>query len=171
MKQIPQKCNFYLYKVETHAEIKPKILSGISSMGVHSLVEFDQKLCNSDWHLSSNYNRPYLQHVEEVINQHLDKLTQTASIPANSKLDFNNYWFQQYAEGDYHDWHIHKNSVYSNVYYVDLPQSAAKTTFRCGEEEFSVDVEEGYILTFPSCFSHCSKPNKASTKTIISFNY
>jgi hypothetical protein len=171
MKQIAQKCNFYLYKVDTHAEIKPKILSDIASMGVHSLIEHDQKISNSDWQLSRNYSRPYIQRIEGLISQHLAKLTQIANIPTNSSLNFNNYWFQQYAEGDYHDWHIHKNSTYSNVYYVDLPQGAAKTTFRFREEEFSVDVEEGYILTFPSSFLHCSKPNKASTKTIISFNY
>jgi hypothetical protein len=171
MNIISQKCNFYVYKVNNHSQLKPKILLDISSMGVHSLIEDGQKISNSDWHLPRSYSRPYIQHIQELINRHLNKLMQISGIPSNNKLTLKNYWFQQYAEGDYHDWHIHGDCVYSSVYYVDLPQGAARTTFKYAEETFTVDVEEGCILTFPSCFSHCSQPNKASTKTIISFNY
>jgi hypothetical protein len=160
-----------MYKVDNHAQLKKKILAAISTMGTHSLIDHDQKISNSDWHLSPNFARPYAAHIDGLITNHLNKLMQASGVSENDKLSLKNYWFQQYAEGDHHDWHIHGGCVFSNVYYVDLPKNAAKTTFKYGSEIFSVDVEEGYILSFPSCYSHCSKPNEASTKTIISFNY
>ena len=39
------------------------------------------------------------------------------------------------------------------------------------DKEFDIDVQEGDILTFPSSYLHCSKPNKSDfTKTIIGFD-
>jgi uncharacterized protein YjlB len=38
-------------------------------------------------------------------------------------------------------------------------------------EEFTIDVEEGDILTFPGSVIHCSKPHQSNDiKTVVSFN-
>jgi hypothetical protein len=171
MKRIPQTCEFYLYDVPDHAELKEKILRGISDMGSHSLVEGQEKISNTDWHLGSGYDRPYFNHLIPLFNAHLTNVMDLSGVPKHTPLTLNNYWFQQYAEGDYHKWHIHQNSMFSNVYYVDLPEGASKTSFSFAGESFEVDVKEGQILTFPGCFLHCSKPNPVGVKTIISFNY
>jgi len=61
--------------------------------------------------------------------------------------------------------------LYSNIYYLDLPEGTSKTTFKFIDKEFEVDVEEGDILTFPGSMLHCSKPNTSEhTKTVIAFN-
>jgi uncharacterized protein YjlB len=171
MKQVIQNCPFYLYKVPNHIELKKKILKAIADAGIFSIGLPDQKIFNTDWHLPPNHNRPYFEHIHPVIQKHNAELIKTTGVPADSGLDLKNYWFQQYKEGDCHGWHIHGGAVFSNVYYVDLPNEAVKTTFKNGEETFEVPVEEGHILTFPACFLHCSKPNKADIKTVISFNY
>jgi hypothetical protein len=171
MKQIIKPCLFYLLDVPDHAELKPQILSGIKSMGVHSLEEEGQKISNTDWHLSSNYDRPYYLVLKKLWDTHVPAIKRIADIEKECIFNLKNYWFQQYKEGDYHEWHIHDNVVFSNVYYVDLPNGSSMTSFKMGGEEFEVPVKEGQILTFPSCFSHCSKPNKVGTKTVVSFNY
>jgi hypothetical protein len=171
MKQVPQSYPFYVYDVPNHTEVKQRILNGISSMGVHSLVEEDQRIANTDWHLSVNYLRPYYEELKNILSAHTQALNLEAKLPEAISLNLRNYWFQQYAEGDYHGWHIHENSIFSNVYYVNLPTGAAKTSFKVAGKEFEVEVAEGQILTFPSCFLHCSKPNQVGTKTVISFNY
>ena len=60
--------------------------------------------------------------------------------------------------------------MFSNVYYVELPDGAAKTSFLVGGEELSVEVEEGCILSFPTTLLHCSKPNKGGRKTVVVAN-
>ena len=171
MNAIEQKCYFYTYEVPNHSEVKNKILEAIASEGVFSLEVSDQKIFNSDWHLHANHNRPYVQHFYPVIEKHVQKLTETVGMPPNINLSLRNFWFQQYKEGDCHGWHIHGSAVFSNVYYVDLPDGAAKTSFKVDGKEFEIEVSEGQILTFPSCFLHCSKPNPTGVKTVISFNY
>ena len=170
MKQIPQTCEFYLHDVPNHAEVKHQLLDGIRAMGTHSFIEGLDKISNTDWHLKPDCYRPYFQHLHPIVTPHLRTIGQRVGVPEGI-LNMSGYWFQQYLEGDYHGWHIHENSVFSNVYYVDLPEGASKTSFKLGGKEFEVPVKEGQILTFPSCFLHCSKPNSAGIKTIISFNY
>ena len=31
-----------------------------------------------------------------------------------------NGWFQQYTNNDFHDWHLHTEVNYTNVYYLEL---------------------------------------------------
>lgn len=171
MKTIPQTCDFYLHKVPNHLALKEQILVSISNMGRHSLEDKNQKIFNSDWYLPSSFPRPYFEHIRPTIETHLQEIKQSVNGSTTNALTLQNYWFQQYTVDDYHDWHIHEMSMFSNVYYVDLPQGASKTTFKYREKTFDVNVEEGHILTFPSCFAHCSKPNQAGVKTVISFNY
>jgi hypothetical protein len=169
MNKIPQTCEFYTYDVPNHAELKEKILKGISDMGAHSFVEGLDKISNTDWHLKPDTYRPYFPHLHPLLVAHVRRVGQLVGVP-EGVLNISGYWFQQYAQGDYHGWHIHENSVFSNVYYVDLPEGASKTSFSLGGKEFEVSVKEGQILTFPSCFLHCSKANSAGVKTVVSFN-
>ena len=172
MKQIPQTYPFYIYDVPNHAEVKPLILNGIQSMGTHCIMDAYQRISNTDWHLSPKRERPYVKYFMPIVDTHLPALLQSSNLfGVATELRLINYWFQQYAKDDEHNWHIHELSTFSNVYYVDLPAGASKTSFKVGNEEFEVEVVEGQILTFPSCFTHCSKPNKSDTKTVISFNY
>ena len=172
MKQIPQNYPFYLYDVPNHAEVKSAILNGIKSMGTHCVIKERQQISNTDWHLSPQLERPYIAYLAPIVEAHLQILLKSSNLfEVEPDLKLANYWFQQYAKNDKHDWHMHEYCIFSNVYYVDLPAGAAKTSFKVGGKEFEVKVSEGQILTFPSCFPHCSKPNKASTKTVISFNY
>lgn len=170
-KTLTKECLFYVYDVPHHTAIKPKVLAGITVMGTHSVVEGDQQISNTDWYLSGNYLRPYRGELQNTFDLHINFINEIAGIPKNSLLELGNYWFQQYSQGDFHDWHLHGDSVFSNVYYVDLPDGASKTTLAMNGIEFEVDVAEGQILTFPSCFVHCSKPNKTAVKTVVAFNY
>jgi hypothetical protein len=169
MKQVSQSYPFYVYDVPNHLEVKTQVLDSIRNMEVHSLVDDGQRITNTDWHLGREYARPYYFHVKELFDTHLRDVLETAGLP--DVLALPNFWFQQYEEGDYHGWHIHPDKVFSNVYYVNLPTGAAKTSFKVAGKEFEVEVTEGQILTFPSCFLHCSKPNQVGTKTVIAFNY
>ena len=172
MKQIPQSYPLYLYDVPNHSEVKPLILESIKSMGTHSIIKEGQQLTNTDWHLAPKCRRPYFDHLKPVTDAHMQTLMQEANFfEMEFPLAITGCWFQQYAQNDYHTWHVHEGSIFANVYYVDLPEGAAKTTFKVSGKEFEVEVMEGQILTFPTCFIHCSKPNLVGVKTVVSFNY
>jgi hypothetical protein len=86
-------------------------------------------------------------------------------------LSVYNYWFQMYSKGDWHAWHNHLGANFSNVYYLNLPEGAAKTTFKILGKEFSIEVKEGQVLSFPGIVNQCSKPNPSEEpKVVIAFN-
>jgi hypothetical protein len=149
--------------------MKPLIMSAIASMGTHSMVESTQSISNTDWYLPATHARLYWPHVLPSI-EHQAKEILASLYDQEETMQVSNYWFQQYKEGDFHGWHIHGACTFSNVYYVDLPDGASKTTFRIKGKEFEVDVKEGQILAFPSYYPHCSKPNTRGVKTSIAFN-
>ena len=166
-KKLPIETNFWVSSTNNHGEIKPKILDAIASMGEHSLIEAKQKIFNTDWHLNSNYARPYWSIVFPLVAQHHKNIEDCFS--GNEEIKTQNYWFQQYKLNDHHDWHSHA-TMFSNIYYVSLPQNSV-TTFSFNKKEFTIEVQEGDIVTFPSVFEHCSKPNTTQEiKTIISYN-
>ena len=145
---------------------KEELLRLIESMGVFSYSDKYQRISHTDWHLSSRFERPYFNIVKNAVLEVINK----GSPITNEELYINNIWFQQYEANDFQDWHVHGDSLYSSVYYVELPPNT-KTSFREQDKEIQLDVEEGDYVVFPSCLRHTSKENKSGMrKTIISMN-
>ena len=169
-------CYVYVSDVFNHTHFKSIILNSIKNYGIFGMYtgerDLDQSIFNTDWHLSDNLhskNTEYSCIINNIIFNHNKALSHF--LRYEDPINCGNIWFQQYRKNDFHGWHRHKRSVFSNVYYVDLPNNAIKTSFRLLGKEFSVEVKEGQILTFPSFIEHCSKPNLFNNiKTVISFN-
>jgi hypothetical protein len=171
MQILDQQSAFLKFKFPQHSELKTKLLELINMMGIHSMIEEPvQCVSNTDWHLSPSVNRVYYPLIQPVIEFYNEEIKNVLHLPRN--LVCSNFWFQQYKNQDYHDWHVHPNCLYSSVYYLDLPEGTSKTTFKVLGKEFEVAVDEGDWLVFPGSTVHCSKPNKSEKiKTIIAFNF
>ena len=152
-----------------HSTKKEQILDAILSVGVCSVKQIkNYSLSHTDWHLSEKWGRPYWPLVEDEIKKHIEEISKICN-GGNCLID--SFWVQQYKDEDYHDWHFHGNTMFSSIYYVELP-TETQTTFRFLNQEFFIECKEGDIITFPSYLSHCSKPNKSgSRKTVIAFNF
>lgn len=166
---------FFIYKVENHEEIKKSVLSEIKNMGTYCFKDKGQIISNTDWHLNNNFNRTYINPIGSLLMDHCKEIQNIfiEPMPEDNKfiVEVSSIWFQQYEHLDFHRWHYHGKCTFSNVYYVELPDDGAKTSFRLFNKEFEIEVKEGQILTFPGCFVHCSKPNQSKKrKTVISFN-
>jgi hypothetical protein len=84
-----------------------------------------------------------------------------------------NIWFQQYGEKSVHNWHVHTECQWTNVYYLQLPENCPKTEILdpISKKIVVLDVNEGDICCFPSYLIHRAPCNKSKeTKTIISWN-
>jgi mannose-6-phosphate isomerase-like protein (cupin superfamily) len=169
MIEILQRLPFFITDVKEHVKLKKRLIENFDAMGTFSYIDVAQKISNTDWHLGSGFSRPYYDLVQPIFQSVCKDIQKKMHYP--DPLDVTNYWYQKYNQGDSHKWHVHKNSNFSSVYYVSLPEGSAKTTFKVLGEEFSVDVKEGQILSFPGMVPHCSKPNLSEEpKIIISFN-
>jgi hypothetical protein len=162
----------FITKVKEHDSVKPELLKIINSADKFSHTWSGGRITNTDYHLSN-------KHSEKIANaywgifrphafQHMYQLCDFFNI---SNLTIEAYWFQEYYFGDQHGWHTHGGSMFSNVYYLSLPDGACKTTFRVFGEEVEFEVAEGDIISFPSYMEHCSKPHKGQQpKIVIAFN-
>lgn len=165
-------CSFFKTVVKNHKEIKDTILNEINKIGIHSVYNCEERLYNTDFYIDVNTKRVFKQNLSNIILPIIQSHNTALSKKIDVKdIELDNYWYQQYKKNDFHKWHLHRFCVYSNVYYVNLDQSSSRTTFKHLGIEFSIEMEEGEILTFPSFYLHCSHPNQSDNiKTVIAFN-
>lgn len=110
---------------------------------------------------------PFLQSV----TPHMDTMCQQLMM---GRWDISEAWFVEYEKNNYAQWHVHPKCMWTNVYYLSLPEESPITTFLSlpsGEEIEVCNIEEGMIVSFPSAAIHCSRPNQSDIpKTVIAFN-
>lgn len=155
-------------KFSKHCELKEKILKDINMAEAENIKSIDTNISRCDWNLTfekswTNTLIPYLE--KEVIEIYKSL--------GYEEVMFYNIWFQQYSTGGNHNWHVHTECQWTNVYYLDLPDSCPKTEiFDPITGNITIlDIEEGDLCCFPSYVIHRAPLNNSDkTKTIISFN-
>jgi hypothetical protein len=167
-------CPIIVTKVKEHSLIKAKLLELISDENSYAIQETfvnnTDKISNTDWNFSEDTSRQYIKFIQPI----LIECATEAFKPFNPEgLVFGNFWFQQYNANDTHGWHVHKNCHWTNVYYIELPDTSLKTQVQTITRNTIIDFEasEGDLVSFPSFLYHRSPVNvSAQRKTIISFN-
>ena len=49
-------------------------------------------------------------------------------------------WFQQYNVGGFHDWHVHPRCHFTNVYYLELPDTNLVTEIKNMASDAKLDL-------------------------------
>jgi len=159
--------SFYLINSIENYKFHNKIILDLIERTTKS--KFDD-ITYTDWDISPDIHRPYLDYFVNLIKPKLEKITTFLNFKECNLL---NTWFQQYYTNDLHNWHHHADCNFTNVYYVELPDPNYKTELYdiINNSVIQLDVKEGDIVTFPSYINHRSKENLSDKrKTVISFN-
>ena len=157
---------FIINKVKEHNNIKKNILNLINKIPNNTY----ENIFHTDWNLPADYKREYLEYSFNYLNPYLKKISDFLHM---KKTIIHNAWFQQYKKENFHEWHVHAECNYTNIYYLEMPNKNFKTKILdiLTKEIINIDVVEGDLLTIPANFLHCSEIIKTNeTKTIISFN-
>ena len=108
----------------------------------------------------------------EWFNLFKDKVLKQFSLWFIKKHEAENFfcehcWYQIYKKNDFHETHTHKGTNFTNIFYLQLPNSNSKTYIK----NYDLNVEEGELISFPAFIPHGSKINLSDKdKIIISFN-
>lgn len=163
---------FFLQRARDHDEVKEKIISIIESDRTFTSVTPTESVFSTDFYLADIFRQQKCEQYWDLIfpsvRHHYEELMKVTGLTLWS---VHKYWFQTYKQNDFHGWHVHAGCMFSNVYYLNLPDGAARTSFSYLGNEFQIEVQEGDILTFPSFLPHCSKESKSEApKHVIAFN-
>jgi len=148
-------------KVDSHLNIKYPLMSMLVGKRYKNISK-------TDWNIVGD--KSYFPFVDSILNP---LLLENFKKFGYTRCELVNYWFQQYETGDTHDWHVHEQCHYSNIYYLDYPSGSPPTEFinPITQEIFTVDICEGDILSVPSFIIHKSGKNEnTELKTILVFN-
>jgi hypothetical protein len=161
--------NIYLLgSLKNHSFYKTKLLNEINN----SPSEPISNIFRCDWGIHRDIKREYQNTLFD--NLLTPYFKEVAEILSSSGFEISNYWFQQYEKGSNHDWHIHPRTNYTGVYYIEYPDTTAKTeiyNFLTKDKLKLEHIEEGDVLIFPSNLVHrAPKITDNQRKTIVSFN-
>jgi len=164
----------FVGELKKHSEIKDKVLSSINNEASYERLIFENEktdITRCDWTIPREIKRDYLFDVMPEIYKYMEDLVYKVGYDAYT---IHNVWFQQYEKNSSHNWHVHVDCQWTNVYYLELPDNAPKPQFLIPWENNKVidlNVCEGQVITFPSMVIHRSPiVNDDTRKTIISYN-
>ena len=158
-----------------HSEIKQQVLDSLDHAQTDTLVVRDSYYNDSvnklDWSRAQDFTRPWVKLLKPHIEDYLNKLA--VALGYQSSI-IDEFWFQQYVNGDSHGWHTH-GSNFTGVYYLELDNNSPKTEIiepSKQNKKIVLDVKEGDIVMFPSYTIHRAPVIKNDIrKTIVSFNF
>jgi len=172
------KDRIWKYSLKNHKKIKEFVLNEIENTvedkSLRSDGEYSSSILKTDF-----FNRvsgksqgipEYYSFFEDNIQDFYNILHDLYYIPS---LSIENFWFQQYKQDHFHDWHIHPWTTISTVYYVELNDPCYVTEFfdTKTKKKYQPYAEEGDIIVFDSYLPHRSpKIESDSRKTIIATN-
>lgn len=157
-----------IQEIKEHNYIKEELLSLIEKTTKKFVEGPVEKISSTDYYVSKEIKRTYedlfLQLIEPY-NNNIKKFYKA------NNIYINNFWYQQYDESDYHNWHVHPSSLLSNVYFLQLENKNSTLFYDyVTQNKIKYDLKEGDLITFPAILPHKSEKNFTSKKTIISFN-
>ena len=163
IKQIP--CNLFVCDVPNHKKHKKELLNLINEMPNNSYGPISK----TDWNINSSFKRKYLDYFYTYVIKSIMDKQQKYLNAIGSKIE--NGWFQQYNKKSFHNWHVHEQSNYTNVYFLELDSPSQVTQIKIGKNKImKYKAKEGQVITFPGCLLHKSQPILNNRKTIIAFN-
>jgi hypothetical protein len=171
-----------LNKLTTHEKQKEILLDRIEKYKLKKNCILPTKYASknndnrvySDYHFNNTeklFKDDFFEHKELVELLANIGTTMHMNMFGNFSVNRDDAWFQQYSENSEHTWHNHSRTQFTNIYFLELPDTKYKTEI-CGlnGKLIEYEAEEGEILTMPAFLLHRSKPNGSKRKTILSFN-
>lgn len=158
------KCELFIQDVPNHQTHKKILLDLIKQLPNNPY----ENISKTDWNLPKKLKRKYLDYFYPNISKSLMDNLQVYYKSKSWRIT--NAWFQQYKKNSYHEYHNHTQTNFTNVYFLELPDTNFKTILKIENKEYEYKVKEGQLITFPAHLLHTSKPNGDKRKTIISFN-
>jgi len=132
---------------------------------------FTDKISKLDWSKCKDFNREWVQLIKKDLINHCNDC---ATFLGYQKIILKELWFQQYQKGDTHGWHIHGDSSYAGIYYVEYNKMCGSTQLVHPFDQkklINLDVEEGDIVLFPSSVIHRATVQKNDLRrTTVAFN-
>ena len=168
--------SFYtIGKLPNHEQLRQPLLDLLDNAKTDTLVMKDNYYTDSvnklDWDHARDFTRPWVKLLKPHIEDYLNKLA--VALGYQSSI-IDEFWFQQYVNGDSHGWHTH-GSNFTGVYYLELDNNSPKTEIIepiKQNKKIVLDVKEGDIVMFPSYTIHRAPIiNNNIRKTIVSFNF
>jgi len=142
------------YKVEEHDLVKESFLTLFEYADQTKKSKRIGNLVTDYFSSFENGQPAYAQLAEQVLQKYI--ATHLNKCRINARKINMLWWFNQYYKNGEHEWHIHGNTSFALVYFVELPHN------ELGTQLYGIDlpVEEGDVLLFPGIIPHRSAPNK-----------
>jgi len=154
--------------INDYLEYKNKLLELINVASINHTLNNSRTDFNIDQD-SNEYKYIFYSMIKPAM---LDIKKELSFNKYKAKIITNNIWFAQYNKNNYHNWHTHSNTNFSNIFYLENEANITTAFYDViNKKEYNIQTKEGDLLMFPGYIIHKSHINKTDKrKTVIVFN-
>ena len=162
-------------------------------------VEYYRPPADNGWLSNNTYllDNPVMKTLKDQIMDAFNKsiVDHILSLPDEMKFRMTNSWSVKHEHGEFAQQHIHTNSIWSGVYYLDVDEVSGKISFHrpindervlpmsmrpgrhkeqtpYNEYQYSHIPEKGDLIFFPSSLEHSVAKNQSKgERHSIAFNF
>jgi len=154
--------------INDYLKYKDKLLELINKANINNTL----KDSRTDFNIDQNINEYKYIFYSMIKPAMLDIKKELSFNKYKAKIITDNIWFAQYNKNNYHNWHTHSNTNFSNIFYLENEASITTTFYDViNKKEYNIETKEGDFLMFPGYVIHKSNINNTNKrKTVIVFN-
>ena len=160
---------YYITSLPNFATFKEKLLAITNKFESNNINIENELVDYSDWNVPYE-QKEYCDLVQEYLTPYLELMAERL----NCKVyQVNEFWFQRYVKNNFHNWHNHVGTMYTNILFVDLQDTSYATQFYDSYNNKLIqtpELKEGDIITIPAHVPHRSIKLEHGTKAVMSFN-
>lgn len=175
-----------LFPISVYKE-KLRLLSKDELNFLDNLEVCEQTLGNKSSVNTHVLNSSELFYIKKLIEEKINEYWKSVLL-FNTDIYITNSWINTNDTNQQHFLHNHSNSILSGVYYINVEDSLPLITFNrmqlpfllnfipkeftmFNSTEWSIPVENGSLIIFPSTLYHYVKPNTSNkTRLSLAFN-
>ena len=111
-------------KFKSHDLVKDRILNIIKNDTGTAIQTKRDNITKTDWLVDKSIPRNYVDILFDPLIEHLKESYKILDVIG---FQIHNFWYQQYLENSYHNWHNHDSCHYANVYFLEMENASLGT--------------------------------------------
>lgn len=152
--------------IDNYLNFKDNLTYNLELDKYHEINSEYERINKTDWDISQDnvYDKKWSQ----IFFQHtFNQIKYLYNSIGYDNFYIDTIWFQEYSRGGFHNWHDHKGSDFSNIFFLHFNKLNPGTEFMIDDKIIQADVSEGDLIIFPGDIKHRAPINNSDDKRLV----
>lgn len=154
------------FHIKDYLKFKDGLISSLELDKHHAIDSEYERINRTDWDVSQDnvYDKRWSQ---IFFHYTFNQIKSFYHSMGYDSFYIDTIWFQEYQRGDFHNWHDHDGSDFSNIFFLHFNKLNPGTEFMVDDKVIQADVSEGDLIIFPGKVRHRAPVNDSDERRLV----